>query len=58
MSVGARPWHGLTPAQHEWHYNPQCAVPDFRVHQARREPLNAAAASLHALRDVAYGSDP
>lgn len=53
------PWEGLTPDQHEWHYNPQNAVPDFRSHQAGREAWNlSAAASLRADRGIAYGPDP
>ncbi|MDB5380027.1 MAG: alpha/beta hydrolase [Rubritepida sp.] len=52
------PWNGLTPEEHERHYNPQHAVPDFRASQLRRDPLNAAAASLAVVRDIAYGPDP
>lgn len=58
MTAGPHPWDGLSPDEHEWHYNPQRAVPDFRDSQARREPLNGAASGLCVMRDVAYGPDP
>ena len=58
MSHDLRAWHGLSPDEHELHYNPQRAVPTFRDNQARREPLNEAAnAALSAVRDIAYGAD-
>lgn len=58
MTATANPWDGLTPDEHELHYNPQRAVPDFRDSQLRRDPLNKAAAGLRVTRDVAYGPDP
>jgi len=59
--TGARPplWHGLTPEEHEFHYNPQAAVPDFAASRARREPWNRrAAATLRAIRDIPYAEGP
>jgi arylformamidase len=48
-------WHGLTPEEHEYQYNPQAAVPDFAASRARREPWNQrAAATLNAVRDITY----
>lgn len=58
MSGPARPWDGLTPEEHEWHYNPQRAVPTFQDNQRRRAPLNAAASGLRVMRDLSYGPDP
>lgn len=50
----------MTPDdEHELHYNPQRAVPDFAADSARRAPANAAArAALLCHRDVAYGDHP
>jgi arylformamidase len=49
-------WDGLSAPDLEYHYNPQNAVPDFKLFQARREAPNAAArASLRCIADQAYG---
>ncbi len=45
--------------EHEFHFNPQRACPDFAAYRARRAPANAAAAArLHAITDVPYGAHP
>jgi arylformamidase len=49
-------WEGLSQEQHEHHYNPQYAVPDFAVYRARREaPNQAALTGLNRVADQAYG---
>jgi len=49
-------WEGLSTEEHEFHYNPQHAVPDFAVYRARREaPNEAALRDLKRIADVAYG---
>lgn len=49
----------LSDAQHEFHYNPQRAFPNFKDYQALRAPANAAALTgLACHRDVAYGAHP
>ena len=59
MLEQSRPWAGLTAGEHEFHYNPQAAVPDFKQSQARREAPNAAArAQLRCIADLAYGDHP
>jgi arylformamidase len=59
MADDRRIWDGLTPTEHEFQYNPQNAVPDFRSCQAAREAPNAAAqARLRCMRDQVYGPDP
>ncbi len=56
MPERSRPWDALTPEEHEFHFNPQRAVPDFKHAQARREAPNAAArARLRCVADLAYG---
>jgi len=52
-----------TPAppddEHEFHYNPQCAFPNFADYGARRQSWNAEAnAGLTKLTDLAYGDHP
>lgn len=52
-------WSSLTPAEHEFQYNPQAAFPDFKDAQASRAATNAAALSqLTRLADQAYGDHP
>ena len=49
----------LSDEEHEFHYNPQRAFPDFRDYQALRDPANAAArAVLQSDLDIAYGDHP
>ncbi len=49
-------WEGLSPQEHEFHYNPQNAFPDFAVYRARRDPANQAAlAGLRRVADQSYG---
>jgi len=49
-------WGDLTSQEHEYHYNPQRAFPDFAVYRARRDPANQAAlSSLRRISDQAYG---
>ena len=49
-------WEGLSQQEHEFHYNPQFAVPDFAVYRARREaPNQAALTGLKRFADQAYG---
>lgn len=59
MAQETRPWAGLSPCEHEYQYNPQASVPDFKVFQARREaPNREAKARLRCVPDIAYGPDP
>ncbi|WP_160115672.1 alpha/beta hydrolase [Bosea lathyri] len=52
-------WSSLTPAEHEFQYNPQAAFPDFKDAQASRAATNAAALSqLERHADEAYGDHP
>lgn len=55
MTSTQRPWDLLSPQEHEFHYNPQNACPDFARYRADRDPANAAAEKLDCHRDVAYG---
>lgn len=49
-------WYSLSAEEHEFHYNPQKAFPDFAKHQIARAPLNEQARSgLKAHFDVRYG---
>lgn len=49
-------WEDLSPQEHEYHYNPQNAVPDFAKYRANREAPNAhALASLGRIPDLSYG---
>ena len=53
------PWAPANPEEHEFHYNPQRAFPDFATHRARRAPMNdAALGSLVRTADLAYGAHP
>lgn len=57
MTNTAKIWESLTPDEHERHYNPQNACPNFNEYRALREPTNEQA--LHELRchtDIAYGA--
>jgi arylformamidase len=57
MDSGTRLWDGLSATEHEYQYNPQNSVPDFKLFQARREAPNAAArASLGCVPDQEYGT--
>lgn len=52
-------WTGLSPAEHEFQYNPQAAFPNFKDAQAARAPINVAALSrLQRHADLAYGDHP
>ncbi|MBL8697352.1 MAG: alpha/beta hydrolase [Alphaproteobacteria bacterium] len=52
-------WAGLTADEHEFQYNPQRSVQDFKQFQARREGPNAAAkARLRCFADQTYGEHP
>ena len=54
-----RLWDSLDAREHEYQYNPQISVPDFKSFQARREQPNASArARLRCAADIAYGSHP
>lgn len=56
MATHARLWDGLDAREHEYQYNPQVSVPDFKSAQARREAPNAAARTrLRCVTDIAYG---
>ena len=55
-TTGAAPlWAGLTAEEHEFQYNPQRSVPDFKQFQARREGPNAEAKAR--LRCIAGETD-
>jgi len=52
-------WQNLTPAEHEYQYNPQHTFPDFASSRARREPFNAKALQcLERQADIPYGEHP
>lgn len=49
-------WELLSGEEHEFHFNPQNAFPNFKDYQALRAPANAAArAKLKSYVDIAYG---
>lgn len=49
-------WGLLSPEEHEFHFNPQRAFPNFASHRERRAPANEAAISnLRREADLAYG---
>jgi arylformamidase len=49
-------WELLSGEEHEFHFNPQNAFPNFKDYQALRAPANAAArAKLKSHVDIAYG---
>lgn len=49
----------LSDDEHELHYNPQRAFPNFKDYQALRAPANAAArAGLKRHADISYGDHP
>lgn len=55
MPEPAAIWSALTPDEHEYQYNPQRAVPNFKDYQAERAPANdRARETLQCHRDVAY----
>lgn len=59
MKDHIRPWSSLTSEEHEFHFNPQNAVPNFAEFRLLREPANErAAATLKQERDVPYGEHP
>lgn len=59
MTASQPIWASLTPNEHEFHYNPQHAFPDFAQSRARREPANAAArCDLACQSDIAFGAHP
>jgi arylformamidase len=59
MSAEQPFWSSLTPAEHEFQYNPQAAFPNFKDAQAGRAATNAKAlASLARRADQAYGEHP
>ena len=52
-------WELLSGEEHEFHFNPQNAFPNFKDYQALRAPANAAArAELKSHVDIAYGDHP
>ena len=52
-------WSGLSPDEHEFHYNPQRAFPNFKDYQALRAPANARVReTLRCERDIPYGDHP
>jgi arylformamidase len=52
-------WEHLSGEEHEFHFNPQNAFPNFKEYQALRAPANAAArATLQSHVDIAYGDHP
>lgn len=56
MNFERTAWAPLSDKDHEFHYNPQCAFPNFKDYQALRAPANAEArATLKCHADVAYG---
>ncbi len=59
MTSRTSAWADLSPEEHEFHFNPQRAFPDFASHRLRRAPANAAAlAGLRRHADLAYGPAP
>lgn len=55
MTEPAAIWSGLTPDEHEYQYNPQRAVPNFKDYQAERAAANERArTTLECHRDIAY----
>ncbi|BBK36714.1 hypothetical protein STAQ_17920 [Allostella sp. ATCC 35155] len=59
MPEPAAIWSALTPDEHEYQYNPQRAVPNFKDYQAERAPANdRARETLQCHRDVAYAEGP
>jgi len=59
MSARQPFWSSLTPAEHEFQYNPQAAFPNFRDAQAGRTAINTKALTgLVRLADQAYGDHP
>lgn len=53
----ATPPTSLSAEEHEFHYNPQRAFPDFARYRERREPANdAARTGLRRVADIAYGT--
>ncbi|MCR0981058.1 alpha/beta hydrolase [Roseomonas populi] len=59
LANATKPWATLTPEEHEFHYNPQRAFPDFATHRERRAPLNEAALTdARRIADLAYGEHP
>jgi arylformamidase len=51
------PWSLLSEEEHEFHYNPQRAFPNFKDYQELRAPANTAArASLQCHANISYGS--
>lgn len=49
----------MSDEDHEFHYNPQRAFPEFAEYGARRQPANEAArASLRMMADLRYGAHP
>jgi arylformamidase len=52
-------WAGLSAEDHEFHYNPQRAFPDFSRHQVARAAVNEQARTqLPCHRDIRYGEHP
>lgn len=59
MEQEARAWSSLSDEDHEFHYNPQRAFPDFGKHRELRAPANREALSrLPSVLDLAYGENP
>jgi arylformamidase len=52
-------WEHISGEEHEFHFNPQNAFPNFKDYQALRAPANAAArATLLSHVDIVYGDHP
>jgi arylformamidase len=59
MTAAAPLWDSLSPEEHEFQYNPQCAFPNFAEYRKLREPANEAARrTLRHQADVPYGDHP
>ncbi|MBR0666282.1 alpha/beta hydrolase [Roseomonas hellenica] len=59
MTSRPSPWASLSPEEHEFHFNPQRAFPDFATHKLRRAPANEGAlAGLRREAELAYGPTP
>lgn len=59
MQTNHRQWHNIAPEQHELHFNPQHAFPDYGESQKLRAPVNThARETLRQTRDIPYGEHP
>jgi len=59
MPIHPQMWSCLSQEEHEFHYNPQKAFPEFARYQEARAPLNDRARRVLAVHmDVRYGEHP